>query len=226
MRKRISSYIILKHSVFKNFSLTWESMKHESSSFMLLYYGKTKDRRRVNLSIHFMMSEYPFLFLPLSFKALKVKVKSLSVWLFATPWTVAHQAPLSMGFSRQEYRSGLPFPSPGDLPDPGIEPKSTCVVGRRFNFWATRDALMNFYKQTNKRASLMAQQIKNLLAMQETQETGVQSLDRRSPEGGNGNPLQWSLLKNPMDRRAWQAIVHRVTKSQKWLRDYTKFFKV
>ena len=55
----------------------------------------------------------------------KVKVKSLSrVWLFATPWTVAHQAPLSMGFSRQEYCSGLPFPSPGDLPDPGIEPWS------------------------------------------------------------------------------------------------------
>ena len=55
----------------------------------------------------------------------KVKVKSLShVRLFATPWTVAYQAPLSMGFSRQEYWSGLPFPFPGDLPDPGIEPGS------------------------------------------------------------------------------------------------------
>ena len=43
---------------------------------------------------------------------------------FATPWTVAHQAPLSMGFSRQEYCSELPFPSLGDLPDPGIEPRS------------------------------------------------------------------------------------------------------
>ena len=42
------------------------------------------------------------------------------VRLFATPWTVAHQAPLSMGFSRQEYWSGLPFPSPGDLPNPGL----------------------------------------------------------------------------------------------------------
>ena len=41
--------------------------------------------------------------------------------LFVTPWTAAHQAPLSMGFSRQEYWSGLPFPSPGDLPDPGIK---------------------------------------------------------------------------------------------------------
>ena len=43
------------------------------------------------------------------------------VWLFATPWTVAHQAPLSMGFSRQEYWSGLPFLPPGDLPDSGIK---------------------------------------------------------------------------------------------------------
>ena len=57
-----------------------------------------------------------------------VKVKSLSrVRLFVTPWTVAHQAPLTMGFSRQEYWSGLPFPSPGDLPDPGIEPGSPAL---------------------------------------------------------------------------------------------------
>ena len=52
-------------------------------------------------------------------------VKSLSrVRLFATPWTVAYQAPPSMGFSRQECWSGLPLPSPGDLPNPGIEPGS------------------------------------------------------------------------------------------------------
>ena len=51
--------------------------------------------------------------------------KSLScVLLFETPWTVAHQAPLSMGFFRQEYWSELPFPSPGNLPDPGIKPMS------------------------------------------------------------------------------------------------------
>ena len=56
------------------------------------------------------------------------KVKSLScVRLFAIPWTVAHQASLSMGFSRQEYWSGLPFPSPGGLPDPGIEPRSPAL---------------------------------------------------------------------------------------------------
>ena len=58
----------------------------------------------------------------------KVKVKSLSrVRLFATPWTVAYQAPLSMGFSRQQYWRELPFPSPGDLPKPGIEPGSPAL---------------------------------------------------------------------------------------------------
>ena len=57
-----------------------------------------------------------------------VMVKSLScVRLFATPWTAAYQAPPSMGFSRQEYWSGLPFPSPGDLPNPGTEPGSPAL---------------------------------------------------------------------------------------------------
>ena len=49
------------------------------------------------------------------------------VRLYAILWTVAHQAPPSMGFSRQEHWSGLPFPSPGDLPDPGIEPRSPAL---------------------------------------------------------------------------------------------------
>ena len=53
-----------------------------------------------------------------------MKVKLLSrVRLFVTLWTVAHQASPAVGFSRQEYWSGLPFPSPGDLPDPGIKPR-------------------------------------------------------------------------------------------------------
>ena len=54
----------------------------------------------------------------------KVRVKSLSCVRLCDPWTVAHQAPPSMGVSRQEYWSGLPFPSPADLPDPGIKPRS------------------------------------------------------------------------------------------------------
>ena len=60
---------------------------------------------------------------------MKVKVKLLGrVRLFVTPGTVAYQVPPSMGFSRQEYWSGLPFPSPGDLPDPGIEPRSPALL--------------------------------------------------------------------------------------------------
>ena len=60
------------------------------------------------------------------------------VWLFATPWTVAHQAPLSMGFSRQEYWIGMPCTSPGDLPSWFRD--WTCIAGRLFTIWATREA--------------------------------------------------------------------------------------
>ena len=62
-----------------------------------------------------------------------VKVKSLSrLRLFATPWTVAHQAPPSMGFSRQEYWSGLPFPSPGESSQPRDRTQVSCIAGRRY----------------------------------------------------------------------------------------------
>ena len=65
-----------------------------------------------------------------------------------TPWTIVCQTPLSMRFFRQEYWSGLPFPYPGDLPDPGIEPESSalqvnsCLAGGVFTNWATREALL------------------------------------------------------------------------------------
>ena len=55
------------------------------------------------------------------------------------PWTIALQAPLSLRFPKQEYWSGLPFPSAGDLPNPGVEPDS-CIKGRFFTDWATREA--------------------------------------------------------------------------------------
>jgi len=60
-----------------------------------------------------------------------------SVQLFATPWTVARQVPLSMEFSRQEYWSGLPFPSPGNLPDPGIKPRSLASPALAGGFFTT-----------------------------------------------------------------------------------------
>ena len=61
------------------------------------------------------------------------------VWLFVTPWTVAYQAPLSMGFSRWEYWIGLPFSSPGDLPHPGIKPSSSTLQVDSY-CWATGEA--------------------------------------------------------------------------------------
>ena len=71
------------------------------------------------------------------------------VWLCVTPWTVVHQAPLSVGFSRQEYCSGLPCPPSGDLPDPGIEPTSLvspALAGGFFTTSATGEAHFIFYK--------------------------------------------------------------------------------
>ena len=69
-------------------------------------------------------------------------MKSLSrVQLFVTPWTVAHQAPPSMGFSRQEYWSGLPFPSPGESSQPRDRSQVSHIAGRCFNLWATKEAL-------------------------------------------------------------------------------------
>ena len=65
------------------------------------------------------------------------------VCLFVTKWIIARQAPLSMGFSKQEYWSGLPFPSPGDLPNPVIEPlslMSPALTGGFFSASATREA--------------------------------------------------------------------------------------
>ena len=62
-----------------------------------------------------------------------MKVKVLVVQLFVTPWTVDHQAPLSMGFSRQESWSGFPCPPPGDLPHPVIEPVSPATPALQAN---------------------------------------------------------------------------------------------
>ena len=108
----------------------------------------------------------------------------------ATPWTVAHQVPLSMEFSRQEYWSGLPFPSPEDLPNPGIEPMllmSPALAGRFFTTNAIWEALYIFIY------------------------TG------RSPGERNGYTLQYSCLENSMDIGAWRATVHELGEQIKML---------
>ena len=85
-------------------------------------------------------------------------MKSLShLQLFVTPWTVAHQAPLSTGFSRQEYWSGLPFPPAGDLPNPGIEPVSSAspiLAGESFTTAPLEKPLNSSENLLNKHCSV------------------------------------------------------------------------
>ena len=157
-------------------------------------------------------------------------VQSLShVRLFATPWTVACQAPLSMGFSRQEYWSGLPFTSPGDLPNSVIKPASPALAG---GFFTTEPpgklhptvipdpfSLGRIYTQ----ASLVAQMVKNLPVKQETR---IRSLLLEDPLEESMQTLQYSCPENPMDRGAWWATVHGVAKSQTWLSNRTTPTKI
>ena len=90
----------------------------------------------------------------------RTQLKWLSSWQYllyvsrsvvsdsATPWIGARQAPLSLGFSRQEYWSGLPFPAPGDLPEPGIEPWSPTLQAAS-TVWATREATLTIRSALN-----------------------------------------------------------------------------
>ena len=126
------------------------------------------------------------------------------VWLFVTPWTVAHQASLSMGFSRQEHQRGLPFPSPGYIPDLGIKPKSPALE-------------IHIYCLTQHGASQVALVIKNPPA--NAGDAGLIPGSGRCPGRGNGTSLQYSCLENAMDREAWWATVHGIAKSWTQLSD-------
>ena len=81
------------------------------------------------------------------------------VLLFATPWAVAHQAPPSMGFPRQEYWCGLPFPSPGDLPDTGIKSKSPESAALAGGFFTPEPTVKPVYVYTYVYIYLYIQQI-------------------------------------------------------------------
>ena len=106
----------------------------------MFYYTKNVlPHKWIILYVSFKMGKHPVLFLTfynISYNNWRNPACELThcshVRLFLTPWTVACQAPLSMEFSRQEYQSGLPFPPPGHLPDPGIEPVSPALAGRFF----------------------------------------------------------------------------------------------
>ena len=116
------------------------------------------------------------------------------VQLFVTPWPVAHQAPLSMGFDRQEYYSGLPFPSRGDFPDPGIEPKLPALQA---------DSL-----------PLEPQWKESTCQCRRHKRHGFNPWDGKIPGGGHGNPSQYSCMDNSTGTGAWWATIHEGTKSQ------------
>ena len=148
----------------------------------------------------------------------KVKVKSLScVRLFATPWTAAHQAPPSMGFSRQEYWSEVPSPSPlsasrSPLTSLKSWPRSL-VVTPSVSFHPCSPFKIILHP------NLGGIVVKNPPAnAEDVRDMGLILRSEGSTRGGHGNPLQYSCLGNPIDRVAWQATVHGVAKSQTWLK--------
>ena len=158
-----------------------------------------------------------------------------------TPWTVAYQAPLSMKFPRRECWSRLLFPSPGEIPDPGMEPVSPALAGRFFTTEPPRKPCLHTYyiffrtvwntmplymchwvfpKNKNFFFINHSMIIKGFPGDSDGEESTCNAGDLgslpglgRSPGGGHGNPLQYSCLENPMDRGAWWATFHGVSKS-------------
>ena len=166
--------------------------------------------------------------------------QSLSrVWLFVTPWTGAYQAPLSMEFSRQEYWSGLPFPSPRESSWPRDQIQVSCIAGRHFTIWATWEACTHTYIQIYLLLKILPRkqsrgQITNKWPVKwgfSSSSAGKKSVCNagdpasihgleRFPGEGIGYPMQYSCLENSIDRGAWQTTVHGVTKSRTQLSDF------
>ena len=125
------------------------------------------------------------------------------------PWTGACQVPLSMEFSRQEYWSGLPFPSSGDLPDRGIEPRS--LPCRQILYHLSHQGspyvcvhMRNHHQTPDSVWDIHPYEIHIFFRIAVILLLG----------GGHSNPLQYSYLENSMDRGVWQATVHGVSKIQ------------
>ena len=149
----------------------------------------------------------------------------MGVWQrnFATPWTIACQASLSMEFSRPEYWGGQPFPSPVDLPDPGIEPRSPTLQADSLPAelqWKPKTIGMGslsllqwiFPTQESNPGLLHCRWILYQLSYQGSMSVSCQCRRHRdvglisglgkSPGGGHGNPLQYSCLENPHGQRS------------------------
>ena len=140
---------------------------------------------------------------------------------FATPWIVAHQAPLSMGFSRQECWSGLLFPSPRYLPNPGIKPRSPALQADALNSGPPGKPMYviicvistHVYTCMHMCVHTGGSVVKYPPA--NAGDAGlISGLGEILPGEGNGCPPQYSCLGNPMDRETWQATVHGAKRSR------------
>ena len=124
--------------------------------------------------------------------------------LFVNPWTVAHQVPLSLGFSWQKYWSGMPFPTRGDFPNPGMELASLAsptLAAEFFTISTTWEAHIGLWHHPIPCASQVAPWVKNPPASAgDTRDVGSVPGSGRSPGAGHGYPLQCSCLESPMDR--------------------------
>ena len=139
------------------------------------------------------------------------------VQLFATPWTIAYQAPPSMGFSRQGYWSGLPFPSPGDLPNPGIKPRSPALQadaltseppGRTWDLkYDVSECIYKTEADSQNYGSLRRDlsfpgSSDGKASACNAGDLGLIPGLRRSPGEGNGIPPQYSCLENSHGQRS------------------------
>ena len=161
------------------------------------------------------------------------KGKSLSrVRLFATPWTAAHQAPPSMGLSRQKYWGGLPFPSPGGCSRPRDRTRVSHIVGRYISIHTHIYVcvyIMCVYIYVYTHSVYMYICVHVCIHMGFPSGSVVKTLPAnagdtdlipgsgRSPGEENSNPLQDSCLENSIDRGAWGVTVHGVAKSRSQL---------
>ena len=147
-----------------------------------------------------------------------------NVLLFVTPWSVARQAPLSMGPSRQEHWSELPFPSPWE---------KFMLLKETLKYWIglslpvkTQCNFLPLTRGTRVFSLCYKEKLTRYIWWLSSKESTCSARDRglipglgRFPREGNDNPFQYSCLGNPMDREAWQAVVHRVAKRRIWLSD-------
>ena len=148
---------------------------------------------------------------------------------FATLWTVVCQGPLSMGFSRQEQWSGLPWPPPGDLPNPGMEPRSPPFQADSLPPEAPVKPILRVIGFLSELQHLSLSELDNLLYLAPPLAHmrllwGIPHDFYGEPlpftRESNGTPLQYSCLENPMDGGAWKAADHGVAERRTRLSEF------